>query len=48
MRPGDSVFVPTWDTEELRKQLREIVPFKWRMEVRIEDGYRGVRIWRVR
>lgn len=46
MRVGDSVFIPTWNTEKLYEQLKRVVPFRYRAESRIEDGYRGVRIWR--
>lgn len=48
MRVSDSVFIPTWDTEELHVQLKVVVPFRYRTQPRTEDGYRGVRVWRTK
>lgn len=47
MQRGDSVFFPCWDTRALARQLVHAAPFKVRTQIRVESGYRGVRIWRV-
>lgn len=49
-RPGASVFVPCIDTSTARRQIRKLTKqWGWTMEykLRAENGYWGVRVWRV-
>ncbi len=49
--PGTSIFVPALNTEEAAKQARGIAQLRgWGVEVRlrIENGMRGIRVWRLK
>lgn len=49
-RPGASIFVPCLDPETAKTQVNEVLErlkLKVFMRVCIEDGIRGLRIWRM-
>lgn len=51
MQVGQSVFIPCFNTFEAGRQVRHIAKrhgYHVRIVPRIEGGYRGLRVWRMR
>lgn len=49
-KPGYSIFIPCLDTKQARREVLKVtnrLGFKVLMKGRIEDGVRGLRIWRM-
>ena len=48
---GTSLFVPCLNVDEAREEITEVTKrlgFKVQIKLVIEDGIRGLRVWRVR